>query len=460
MSTTEPVSRPGGETVTAAAVDAPPGLPPVLGGVDLTDSAGFADGIPYDVLARLRAQAPILFHPPGISVDGEGFWVLTRHADIAAAAADPVFSSQGGGGRSGGGTHLDDLPVGVHAGVLIGMTDDPRHALVRDLLEPSFDRYAAAALEPELRRLAARRVRAALERGSGNFAADVAGPYATDAVALLLGAPRTDWPTLTGWTDAVAGLVNRRTGAVDDESRAIGLGIAEYCGGLLAARRAQPVAGVASVLATAELAEHAEEPPLSDHDRVANLNLLFLTGVEQPRNTAASGVLALAEHPDQWRALRADRSLLPTAIEEILRWAPPNPYNRRTARTDVDVRGVRIRAGQKVTLWWASANRDEDVFPDAGRFDIRRNPNPHLSFGAGPHACLADDLARLELRVLLEELLDRVEELRLTGPVAWTPSNKHAVVVDLPLELVPAAGRSRPAATDGHGRKERDGDEH
>ncbi|MCK9878614.1 cytochrome P450 [Frankia sp. Ag45/Mut15] len=436
------LSTPGG-----AGIAGPPATP---GDLDLTDGTRFADGIPYDLLARLRAEAPVLLHPPGSSVDGEAFWVLTRYADIAAVAADPVFSSQGGGGRSGGGTHLDDLPLGVHPGVLIGMTDDPRHARLRDLLQPAFDHEAARALEPEIRARAAALLDAAVERGTGNFATEVAGPFATEVVGLLFDAPRTDWPTLTGWTHAVAGLVNRTTGVVDDQSKAIGLSVGEYCGTLLVGRRGCPGADVVSRLANGELATDgtpaaaaagAADRPLTEYDRAANLNLLFLTGVEQPRNTAASGVLALAEHPDQWNLLRADRSLLPRAIEEILRWAPPNPYNRRTARRDVDFGGTHIRAGQKVTLWWASANRDESVFPHADRFDVRRDPNPHLSFGAGEHSCLAGELARLELRVLLEELLDRVERIELTGPVAWTPSNKHAVVVDLPVRLVPKGQR-------------------
>jgi cytochrome P450 len=134
--------------------------------------------------------------------------------------------------------------------------------------------------------------------------------------------------------------------------------------------------------------------------------------------------------------LRADRALLPGAVEEVLRWAPPNPYNRRTATHDVELRGVRIKAGDKVTLWWPAGNRDEDVFADPDRFDIRRNPNPHLAFGAGTHLCSGDEIGRLQIRVVLEALLDQVTEVRLTAPPTLAPNNKHAVLLSLPVRLV------------------------
>jgi cytochrome P450 len=163
-----------------------------------------------------------------------------------------------------------------------------------------------------------------------------------------------------------------------------------------------------------------------------------MAGSEPSRNAMAAGLLALAKDPDQWQALRADRSLLPGAIEEILRWTAPTPYNRRTATQDVSFGDARVLAGQKVTLWWASANRDEAVFTDPDRFDIRRDPNPHLAFGRGSHGCLGERLARMEIGVLLTELADRVAEIRLAGPVDWARSNKHTVVLHSPVELLPA----------------------
>jgi cytochrome P450 len=151
---------------------------------------------------------------------------------------------------------------------------------------------------------------------------------------------------------------------------------------------------------------------------------------------AVSFVAALAERPDDWRALQSDRSLLPTAVEEMLRWASSTPYNRRTATCDVEIGSRQVRAGDKVVLWWASANRDESVFEEPFRFDLRRDPNPHLTFGHGAHFCLGANLARLEIRVVLDALLDRCDAVIPTGPIEWTRSNKHTGVRHMPVELV------------------------
>jgi len=170
-------------------------------------------------------------------------------------------------------------------------------------------------------------------------------------------------------------------------------------------------------------------------------SLIIAAGSENTRNSIAIGTMALTEHPDALEKLRNDRSLLPKAIEEILRWASSTPYNRRTATRDVQIGGQQIQAGDKVTLWWASANRDEAVFTDPYTFDIERNPNPHLAFGRGTHFCLGAALARMEIRVVLDALLDRVGKVSLTGPVEYVRSNKHAGVRHMPVRLTPLQGR-------------------
>jgi cytochrome P450 len=410
-------------------------LPEALGGFDLTDRSRFADGVPYDVFARLRREAPILRHPAGHSADGEDFWVITRHADIAAVAADPVFSAQGGGGRTGGGTHLDDLELGAHAGALMVMMDDPRHRLIVDLLRRPAGRPATEALAEQLRGIARPLLDRALGQGPVEFAADVTGPYSAQAMGLALGVPRPDWDHLVAWNTAASNVMDRVAGTTTEASTAVAQRAFGYGQELLAAKRAAPGDDLVSVLAVGELATGHGEPPLTEYERAVNVWLMMLTGSEQSRNTIAGGVLAFALHPQQWRLLGADRSLLPGAIEEILRWAPPNPYNRRTAVRDITFRGTRIRAGEKVTLWWPSANRDESVFGEPDTFDIRRSPNPHQSFGHGRHHCLGANLARTELSVFLTELLDRAREIHLTGPVGYQPSNKHTVVRSLPIEL-------------------------
>jgi cytochrome P450 len=414
-------------------------LPSALDGFDLTDQLEFAKGFPHEVFAKLRANAPVLWHPPGQTHDGEGFWVFSRYADMREAAQNPVFSSQGGGGRAGGGTHIDDLKAGVHAGILINMIDDPRHEMIKNLVRPAVTRAVVESRIVEVRALAGDLVTGALTRGECDFQPDVTAPYAIQTIALMLGAPREDWPQLQEWGTTVAGFDDRTSGKVTDNATATAYAIYEYSKKLIAAKRAvEPTNDLMSIMSHQDISEDNGEKPLLEFEREAFFCLLLLAGSEPPRNTMAAGVLALAQHPEQWQALRANRALLPTAIEELLRWSSPTPYNRRTATEDVVFRDAEIKAGDKVTFWWASANRDETVFTDPEVFDIHRSPNPHVAFGDGTHACLGDQLARIEIRLLLEELLDRVAEIRLTGDVSWAPSNKHTVTLHMPVQLVPA----------------------
>ncbi|HWU90291.1 MAG TPA: cytochrome P450 [Kofleriaceae bacterium] len=417
-----------------------PQLPAVLDGFDLTDQARFSSGFPHEVFAQLRRDAHVLFHPPGHSADGVGFWVLSKHADVRAAAEEPALSSSGGGGRPHGGTHLDDARPEL-PGVMINMMDDPRHRDFKDALSPGLGPQALAALEAKLRAYTAELVAGLVARGTCDFAADSAA-IGTHAIALLLGIPPQDRPVLAEWTEVLMGFDDREAGQPTERSRALHMDLFRYGSRLLAEKRAAPSDDLTSVLARVELAGAPDGGPLTDRERQTTFCLMALAGTESTRNAIAAGVLALIQHPDQWRALRADRSLLPGAVEEILRWSSPTPYNRRTATRDLRIRDAEICAGDKVTLWWSSANRDEDVFAAPFTFDIRRGPNPHLAFGAGTHGCFGAQLGRLELRVVLEALLDQVQSLELTGPLVWAPSNKHTVLLRMPTALTPAA---RPA---------------
>jgi cytochrome P450 len=174
--------------------------------------------------------------------------------------------------------------------------------------------------------------------------------------------------------------------------------------------------------------DDGEPGPLSDLELLMFFNLLIAAGSETTRNAIALGMAALIDHPEQWDRLRRDRSALSGAVEEVLRWSSPTLYNRRTATRDVEVAGEKIRAGDKVTLWWASANRDEDVFDEPFVFDVGRSPNPHVAFGHRSHFCLGASLARLEIRIMLDEILARFESLSLAGPIERFRTNKHAGV--------------------------------
>lgn len=414
---------------------------PGLDDIDLRDLDRFADGFPHEIFTTLRREAPVWFHPaPPDDPDEGGFWVLSRYRDIAAAASDPeTFSSHTGGGRSGGGTLIEDLPEGF-AGVLLNMTDGRAHQQLRSLLTPALSPRALAALEEELRGRARRIVDAAVERAQVDLLTEVAAELPLQAAAGLLGVPQEDRGLLIEWADAT--LDHRADDAelvADVTAR-----LFAYGDELIERRRREPGEDLMSLAVHGTVEDpdaepHADGVPPRRSLRTDELQLLFTllaaAGTETTRNTIAVGLAALAERPGDWAALREDRSLLPGAVEEMLRWASSTPYNRRTATRDVELHGHRVRAGDKVTLWWASANRDEDEFPDPFRFEVRRSPNRHLAFGHGAHFCLGARLARLEIRLLVEALLDAGVTVELDGPIEWTRSNKHTGVRHLPATL-------------------------
>ncbi|MFN8546035.1 MAG: cytochrome P450 [Candidatus Binatia bacterium] len=413
---------------------------PPFDDIDLTDLDRFAAGFPHDVFTRLRRDAPVWFHPPTAHTPGgEGFWVLTRHADVVAAARDAAtFSSESGGSRTGGGTLLEDLPRGFGAGVLLNMMDDPRHRRIRRLVTPSVTPRALAAMEPELRERTAAILDVVAARGACDFLVDVAAELPLQAIARLLGIPQDDRHRLFAWANAVLDYDGRELGQHDARTQAASAAMFAYGTELIAEKRRQPGDDILSAVVHGRVAGADGTPePLTDLELQMFFNLLIAAGSETTRNSIAIGVQALVEHPDAWRALQADRALLPSAVEEVLRWASTTTYNRRTAARDVVLRDQTIRAGDKVVLWWASANRDEAVFAEPYRFDVRRSPNPHVAFGEGPHFCLGAGLARLEIRVVLEALLERFEAIALAGPVEWVRSNKHTGLRHMPVTLRP-----------------------
>ncbi|HEX4017228.1 MAG TPA: cytochrome P450, partial [Frankiaceae bacterium] len=258
-----------------------------------------------------------------------------------------------------------------------------------------------------------------------DFLRTVAAELPMQMICILLGVPEDDRHWLF---EAVEPGFDFRGGrksfepdpaSADDRQRML-----QYATGLIAAKRAAPTDDMLSIVVNATL-ENTEPPSLTDGELYAFFSLLFSAGSETTRNSIAGGLLALMDHEDQLGRLRAEPALIPTAVEEIIRWTTPSPAKRRTATRDVELGGARIAAGDKVLIWEGSANRDETVFERPFEFDITRDPNPHLGFGNGMHYCLGAALARLEVRVVLEELLPRFERCRLVEPVVWTRSNRH-----------------------------------
>ena len=402
--------------------------------VALTDLDRFANGFPHDMFTALRRERPVWFHPPTPRTPGgEGFWVLSRHADIVAAATDAAtFSSHTGGGRDGGGTLIEDLPSGFAAGVLLNMMDDPRHRLIRRIVAPAVSPRMMRELDAELRQRTAAILDSVLARGRCDFLIEVAAELPLQAIAKLLGVPQADRHELFGWANATLDYDDRDLGAMSEKSAAAGAAMFAYGTRLIEEKRCEPGDDLLSAVVHGAVVDDA---PMTELELQMFFNLLVHAGSETTRNSLAIGVLAFIERPAAWDRLRRDQTLLPLAVEEVLRWASSTPYNRRTATRDVALGGETIRAGEKVTLWWASANRDESVFAAPFELDVGRSPNPHLAFGHGSHFCLGAALARLEIRVVLEALLARCARIELAGAVEWTRSNKHTGLRHMPVRF-------------------------
>ncbi|HEV8298780.1 MAG TPA: cytochrome P450 [Acidimicrobiales bacterium] len=408
--------------------------PTTLAEVDLTDLDNFANGFPHDVFVLHRRESPVWWHEPTEHTpDGEGFWSVATHAETSAVLHDPAtYSSERGGERPYGGTLLQDLPV---AGVVLNMMDDPRHARIRRLVSSGLTPRMVRRLEDELRR----RTRALLtdvEDGVDvEFIRDIAAELPMQMICILLGVPEGERHWLFEAVEPGFDFRgDRKSFEPDADAVELRRHMFEYGTELIAAKRAQPADDMLSIVIQATMTD-VDPPRLSDAELYSFFSLLFSAGSDTTRNAIAGGLLALVEQPDQLRELRAEPGLLPNAIEEMLRWTTPSPSKRRTATRAAELRGAHVEPGQKVLVWEGSANRDELVFERSMEFDIRRDPNPHLGFGHGIHYCLGANLARLEMRVMFEELLPLFAHYELAQPVEWTRSNRHTGIRRMVLRL-------------------------
>jgi cytochrome P450 len=397
-----------------------------LSSIDFTDLDNFAHGFPHDLFEVHRREAPVYWHEPTEHTpDGEGFWSVASHAETLAVFRDPeTFSSVTGGSRPYGGTLLQDLSI---AGQVLNMMDDPRHSQIRRLVSSGLTPRMITRVEDDLRRRA-RRLLDSVEPGVPfDFLVEIAAELPMQMICILLGVPESERHWLFHAIEPQFDFGGSRKASVGQMSvEEAGSRMYTYGQELIASKRANPTDDMLSVVANSDA---------SDLEVYLFFSLLFSAGAETTRNAVAGGLLALAEHPDQMALLRSDLSLLPTAVEEMVRWTSPSPSKRRTATRDVSLAGCAIKAGEKVQIWEGSANRDPLVFRAADRFDVSRKPNPHLGFGQGVHYCLGANLARLELRVLFEELLGRFASAQVVKPVEWTRSNRHTGIRHLVVEL-------------------------
>ncbi len=396
---------------------------------DFTDLDNFASGFPHELFAAHRREAPVYWHEPTEHTpDGEGFWSVATHAETLAVLRDAeTYSSVTGGTRPFGGTLLQDLSI---AGQVLNMMDDPRHSEIRRLVSSGLTPRMIRRVEDDLRARTRRLLDDVVAGEPLDFLVDVAAELPMQMICILLGVPESERHWLFQAIEPQFDFGGSRSAALAQLSpEEAGSRMYTYGSELIAAKRAEPGDDMLSVVA------NASDACLSDLELYLFFSLLFSAGAETTRNAVAGGLLALIENPSQMALLREDLAELPTAIEEMVRWTSPSPSKRRTATRAVTLGGCDIEPGQKVQVWEGSANRDSLVFEQPDVFDITRKPNPHLGFGYGIHYCLGANLARLELRVLFEELLSRFSSARLVKPVEWTRSNRHTGIRHLVAEF-------------------------
>lgn len=383
-------------------------------------SPDFYAGDPYPAYRELRASSPVCWN------DVTNFWALLKYEDIRFVSSNPALFT------STKGVTIPDpaVPNPAQEGSLI-FTDPPRHRQLRKLINTGFTRRHVGILEPQIRDIV-RRILDGIEPGSTHeFAEKIAAPLPTRIIAELLGAPPDDWEQFRAWSDATTGTADPEIEL--DTFVAIGQ-LYEYFQKLIAERRAAARDDMLSTLVRAEI----DGQRLSDDDLLKFAFLLLVAGNETTRNLIALGTCALISHPDQLRLLLDDPSLIPGAVEEMLRWNSPVVQMARTATTDVEIRGQLIREGEVVVMLYGSANRDEDIFgADSEEFKVTRHPNPHIAFGCGEHSCLGAQLARLEACVFFDELLRHFPRLELVGEVDRMRATMVPGVKRMPVRLGP-----------------------
>ncbi|MBP2327673.1 cytochrome P450 [Kibdelosporangium banguiense] len=410
-----------------------------LGQVDLADYDNFTDGVtPWRMLDTLRREDPVHWQPE--PAPNRGFWSLTTHRDIVRAHRDPeTFTST----KFVNLEEVDDDQIAIRRSLL--ETDGLRHLAMRKILQKQFMPRVLATYQDFLRGLTARTLDAALAKGTFDFVDEVAADFPINVLARLLDVPEHDTQQLIDWGNRI--IANTDPDYADvllDSSESeqyrhlpfrspASLEVFDYGRELAAQRRGGDGTDLVSRLVNTMPQDGV---PLSGQDFDNNFLLLVVAGNETTRHAISHTMLALIEHPDQLAKLRDNPGLMPVAVEEFLRWATPIYHFRRTATRDVEIGGKKIKDGDKVVLWFASGNRDEEVFANPYDFDVTRPSNDHVTFGKGsPHFCMGNALARMEIQIMFEELLPRLADIRLAGAVPRVRSNFINGIKHLPVTV-------------------------
>ena len=393
--------------------------------IDLNDLDVFEAGVPHEWFRKLRKEAPVHWQD---EPDGPGYWVVTRYEDLRLVSTKPgIFSS------ARGGTNIFDLdPDGLHhiRSLLINM-DPPEHVKHRRLVQKGFTPRQVKPLEPRIRELCGKLIDQLAHRDECELVRDLAAELPMQVICELVGVPYEDRHLVYDLSNRLIGFDDPDFQTSAEDGKIAAAEMYAYAQKLAAERREEPSDDLVTKLISSEV----NGKKLTDHEFNCFFLLLVLAGNETTRTATTHGVHLLARYPEQRKRLLADRSLLRSAVEEILRFESPLVHFRRTATQDTEIRGVKIRSGDKVTIWYPSANRDEEIFPDADTFDVGRSPNPHVAFGIGEHFCLGSNLARLELNVMFDELLRRFPDIQLVGEPKRMRSNFINAIKYMPVRL-------------------------
>ncbi len=411
----------------------PPEIPSLL------EPETFANGVPHDLFKHLREKAPVHWNPgrPSreravgvVEPEQRGFWVLTRHADVSLVSKDSeLFSSERGTAINADMRPQDLL---MFQQQMIHM-DPPRHTRVRASINDFFKPRTIAKLEARTRDLTREILDKVVGRGACDFVSEVSAELPLLVLAELLGVPREERHLLFDWTNRLMGLDDPDYGNPYDAQAAL-MELFQYAARMANERKENPSDDLMSVLVHAQV----EGRELDYMEINMMFFLMVIAGNETTRNALSGGIRALCDFPDQRERLLADRTLIKTAVEEIVRWHSPVMQFRRTATRDTEIAGQAIAENDKVVIYYGSANRDERVFDRADEFDVGRSPNPHLGFGVGNHFCLGANLARAEMRIMLEEILTRIPDFELDGPVEQLHSNFIHGIKRMPIRFTPS----------------------
>ncbi|MGH9090906.1 MAG: cytochrome P450 [Acidimicrobiales bacterium] len=400
--------------------------------IDLSDGRNFVRAVPHEWFRRLRQDDPVCWHPMEGAPRG-GFWCVTDYEDCVAVNRDwEHFSSFRGGALF---QDMDQANLDQQRLMMLNM-DPSMHTRYRRLVNKGFTPKMIRDLRETTVRYADRIIDAVCERGTADFVEEIAAELPLLVIAEILGVPQEDRRRVFDWSNRMIGNADPEYQVSEEAAGEAAMQVYAYADELSSAKRLSPADDVISVLLDAEV----DGEKLDQMEIDLFFLLLIVAGNETTRNLMSGAMAAFFDHPDQWQRLLADRSLLPTAVEEMLRFVTPVMHFRRTATEDCRLGDQEVQEGDKVVFWHISANRDESVFGQPDAFDVGRDPNPHIAFGGGgPHFCLGANLARMEITIMFDRLLDRLPDIRLDGEVQRLQSNFINGTKHLPVAFTPLA---------------------